>query len=101
MPPFGALTCWSEKLRLDFAHEASMCRGMPTHAHHEHLDLIATLCLEAGRIMEDESPGFALKLPESTTKIIARLQCARQAGEDIAALVAAAQVLLRRGEPSS
>lgn len=100
MPQFSALTCLSEKLHLDFAHEASMCRGMPTHAPHEHLNLIASLCLEAGRIMEDESPGFALKLPESTTKIAARLQCARQAGEDIAALVAAAQVLLRRGEPS-
>lgn len=70
---------------------------MPTAAPYEHLNLIAGLCLEAGRIMEDESPSLALTLPASTTLTAERLATAQQAGEDIAALAAAAQVLLRRG----
>ncbi|MDP3676490.1 MAG: hypothetical protein Q8R44_15560 [Novosphingobium sp.] len=70
----------------------------PLHQHHE---LIASLCLEAGRIMEDESPALALTLPGSTTGIAVQLATARQAGEDIATLAAAAQVLLRRGETVS
>lgn len=78
-----------------------MCGDMqpdPLHPHHE---LIASLCLEAGRIMEDESPALALTLPASTKDIARRVANARQAGEDIAALAAAAQVLLRRGETGS
>lgn len=69
----------------------------PRDPNREHLNLIASLCLEAGRIMEDESPVLALILPASTTKISSRLASAQQSGEDIAALAAAAQVLLRRG----
>lgn len=74
-----------------------MCTDMqrdPPHSHHE---IIASLCLEAGRIMEDESPAMALVLPGATALINERLAAARQAGEDIATLAAAAQVLLRRG----
>ena len=63
----------------------------------EHLHLIAGLCLEAGRIMEDESPALALILPKSTTKIAEHFATIRQAGDDIADLAAAAEVLLRRG----
>ena len=76
-----------------------MSGGMPTTPTNEQLELIAGLCLEAGRIMEDESPALALALPFSTREVARRLANARQAGEDIAALAAAAQVLLRRGEP--
>ena len=47
--------------------------------------------------MEDESTALALVLPASATLVDKRLAPARQAGEDIAALAAAAQVLLRRG----
>ena len=79
-----------------------MCPHMPPRdPNREHLDLIASLCLEAGRIMEDESPALALRLPGSTTLTAERVERARQAGEDIAALAAAAQVLLRRGETTS
>ena len=74
---------------------------MLPHPTRDCLDVIAGLCLEAGRIMEDGSPDMALTLPESTTKIAERLASARQAGEDITALAAAAQVLLRRSEPGS
>ena len=67
----------------------------PPQPHHE---LIASLCLEAGRIMEDDSPALALTLQESVVSIAERVAMIRQAGEDIAALAAAAQVVLRRGE---
>ena len=98
----AAQSCRAEKLRLDFADEVSMCPHMPPpDPNREHLDLMASLCLEAGRIMEDESPALALTLPESTTEIAVQLATARQAGEDIAALAAAAQVLLRRAETRS
>ena len=78
-----------------------MVAVMPPHPTRECLDVIAGLCLEAGRIMEDGSSDLALTLPESTTKIAQRLASARQAGEDIAALAAAAQVLLQRGAAGS
>ena len=60
--------------------------------------LISDLILEAGRIMEDDSPALALTLQESVVSIAERVAMIRQAGEDIAALAAAAQVVLRRGE---
>ena len=74
---------------------------MSSNPPHEQLELISGLCLEAGRIMEDESPALALTLPVATQEVARRVANARQAGEDIAALAAAAQVLLRRGEPGS
>lgn len=77
-----------------------MCGSMPTSPTREQLDLIASLCLESGRIMEDQSPSLALSLPASTEEVARRLANARQAGEDIAALAVAAQVLLRRAEPA-
>jgi hypothetical protein len=88
------------KLRLDFKDEASMGAFMSTPPPSANLDLIAGLCLEAGRIMEDESVALALTLPTSTGSIAERLERTRQAGEDIVALAAAAQVLLRRNETS-
>ena len=47
--------------------------------------------------MEDESTTMALALPASAGLAAERLAAARQAGEDIATLAAAAQALLRRG----
>ena len=58
--------------------------------------LISELQLEAGRIMEDVSPILALRFPLESGLILERLKSARQAGDDIAQLVAAAQVLQRR-----
>ena len=58
--------------------------------------LTSELLLEAGRIMEDVSPDLALSLPLESGPILERVTSARQAGEDIAQLVAAAQVLQRR-----
>ena len=70
----------------------------PPHPHHS---LIASLCAKAGRIMEDESTALALVLPGSIALITGRLAATRQAGEDIAAIAAAAQVLLLRGAPDT
>lgn len=58
--------------------------------------LTSELLLEAGRIMEDVSPDLALRLPLQNNLILERLTSARQAGDDIAHLVAVAQVLQRR-----
>ena len=58
--------------------------------------LVSEILLEAGRIMEDVSPDLALRLPLESSLILERLTSARQAGDDIAQLVAAAQVLQRR-----
>lgn len=48
--------------------------------------------------MENDNPALALTLQESVVSIAERVAMIRQAGEDIAALAAAAQVVLRRGE---
>lgn len=69
----------------------------PTHARH----LIQLLCLEAGRIMEDDSVDLALTLPVAQSEVEPRLAATRQAGEDIAALAAAAQVIRRRADRSN
>lgn len=59
-------------------------------------ELLSQLCLEAGRIMEDASPELALRLPTNSRAIQDRLHRARSAGDDIATLIAAAEVLHRR-----
>jgi hypothetical protein len=66
----------------------------------EFAELIARLCLEAGRIMEDESPTLAMRLPGTDDGIAARLTAVRQAGEDITSLALAAEVLARRATAS-
>jgi hypothetical protein len=58
--------------------------------------LIAALCLAAGQIMEDASVTCAQVLPDQGSRRSARIRRLRQAGEDIAALLAAAEVLDRR-----
>lgn len=62
--------------------------------------LVQLLCLEAGRIMEDDSVDVALTLPGAPSEVEARLAAIRHAGEDIATLAAAAQVLWRRADRS-
>ena len=78
-----------------------MCALMPSYPQPTHRDLIASLCLEAGRIMEDESVALALTLLTSLKSLAERLATILQAAEDIAALAAAAKVILRRGEIGS
>lgn len=56
-------------------------------------DLVARLCTLAGTIMEDTSP-VAIVRPADPTMVIAEV---RQAGNDIAALANAAEVVARRG----
>ena len=58
--------------------------------------LIAALCLEAGRIMEDASSDLALSPPGDERAIGSHLLNARAAAEDILAMLAAAQALHRR-----
>ena len=59
-------------------------------------ELIAQLCLEAGRIMEDTSTDLAMALSTEPAAISGRLQEFRDAALDILALTAAAQALHRR-----
>lgn len=88
---------WSlKKLRLDFTGGIGTCRAMADNPRSEFAELIAHLCLEAGRIMEDVSTTMAMRLPETTDGIDARITRVRQAGEDIATLAMAAEVLARR-----
>ena len=86
----------TEKLRLDFVGVVGTCPDMVDDSHSEFAVLVQRLCLEAGRIMEDESPTLAMSLPRSGDGIAARMACIRKAGEDIAALIGAAEVIARR-----
>lgn len=54
------------------------------------------MCLEAGRIMENESPALAMTLPSTLAELEARLATMRRAGEDILMLAIAAEAVLRR-----
>jgi len=40
---------------------------MPEDLHSEFAELVQRLCLEAGRIMEDESPPLAMTVPHPET----------------------------------
>lgn len=51
--------------------------------------------------MEDQSPALAMQLPSNVEDIAARLECLRKAGEDIATLATAAEVLFRRSKGES
>ncbi len=83
----------ASRLRADMRHARRMDAEGPNLDIHR---LISELILEAGRIMEDVSPDLALQLPLESGLIFERLTSAREAGDDIAQLVAAAQVLQRR-----
>jgi hypothetical protein len=69
---------------------------MPHDTGSDFTDLVQRLCLEAGRIMEDESPALAMSLATDGHRLAAKLARARRAGEDIAALITAAEVIVRR-----
>lgn len=94
MAKLMALSPYCEKLRLDLTGAVGMCPDMSEDPGIA--ELVQRLCLEAGRIMEDESPALAMAQPTSSDRLAARLIRAREAGEDIAALVAAAEVIARR-----
>ena len=53
------------------------------------------LLLEAGRLMEDISPEFAIKLPDAAEGVRARIMVLETAADDLLALAAAARALLR------
>lgn len=57
-------------------------------------ELAETLLLEAGRLMEEASPEFALALPDYVT-ISARIEHLDQIGSDLQAMAAAARALMR------
>jgi hypothetical protein len=57
--------------------------------------LAVTLLLEAGRIMEDTSPEFALAIRDGD-EISDRVERLEQTAEDLAALAGAARALLRQ-----
>jgi len=84
------------KLDIDFRGAAGMVVGMAHDLATDVAYLIGQLCLEAGRIMEDDSIEQALILPLDATDRAQRLDRLHQSGRDIAALAAAAQVLHRR-----
>ena len=59
-------------------------------------EIIAQLCLEVGRIMEDTSGQLASVPPKDHNARATWLRDVGEAGDDIQALLAAAQVLHRR-----
>ncbi|MCB2046699.1 MAG: hypothetical protein KDE32_00575 [Novosphingobium sp.] len=63
-------------------------------ATNEQFALAVALLLEAGRLMEDSSPEFALVLPDSAA-IIARAELLARVAGHLQAFAAAALVLIR------
>lgn len=59
-------------------------------------DLIQDLLLEAGRLMEDESPEFALTWPEDPKLQRKRIEILAQVADDLRPLALAAGSLHRR-----
>ena len=62
---------------------------------------IARLCVTAGMLMEDITPDAIGRLTSDVAERGTKLADLRQAGADIAALLAAAEVLHRRADLSS
>ena len=62
---------------------------------------IASLCVTAGMLMEDITPDAISSLPSDLAERGTKLADMRQASADIAALLAAAEVLHRRADLSS
>lgn len=63
--------------------------GKPTN------ELIQRMLLEAGRLMEDESPELPLIVPREPRLIVPRVDRLHRIATDILALASAAQVLVR------
>lgn len=80
--------------RLSFSSEHG--RLMPRSRELNRTNVIAHLCLTAGALMEDTSVELARVLPAQDERQ-AHLHRLRQTADDIAALIAAAEVLNRRG----
>ena len=60
-------------------------------------ELVHQLLLQAGRLMEDASPAFALALPESAEVLDARIASLDAVASDLHALATAARALFRLG----
>ena len=58
-------------------------------------DLTQGLLLEAGRLMEHESPALAMILPREPALITARVDRLHRVASDILALAVAARILVR------
>lgn len=85
----------SPKLRVDFSPPASMCAGMSHADDDSRSELIQQLLLEAGRLMEDASPDFAVALPDAVECIEARIALLEAVASDLQSLAVAARALLR------
>lgn len=59
-------------------------------------ELIQHLLLEAGGLMEDASPEFALTWPEDTELQLKRIEILAQLADDLGSLALAAETLHRR-----
>lgn len=81
------------KLHMDFRVAASLGAHMEDTAD-DRAELVRSLLLEAGRLMEDASPQFALALPDHVT-ISTRIEDLVQIGSDLQAMAAAARALMR------
>ncbi|MBM0170840.1 hypothetical protein [Altererythrobacter sp. C41] len=57
-------------------------------------DLVQRLLQEAGRIMEDVSPEFALPMPENPLEVRKRIDQLTRSANGLCALAAAARMLL-------
>jgi hypothetical protein len=62
--------------------------------HDDRTALAVMLLMEAGRLMEDTSPEFALALPDDNA-IAARIELLDRIGCDLQSLAAASRALLR------
>lgn len=62
--------------------------------HTQQSDLIQSLLLESGRLMEDCAPELALQLPEDPVEARERVERLARIASALTALAAAAQVLL-------
>jgi hypothetical protein len=91
MPRWQAMA----KLRLDFFGLASLCVAMRSDHEHDRRLLLTNLLLEAGRLMEDASPEFAMRLPDRAAGVAARIDILELTAGDLLALATAARALLR------
>ncbi len=79
-------------LRRTRRHGGGMCENCDIEPARE---LIQGLLLEAGRLMEDESPELAMILPREPALIAARVDRLHRVATDMLALAVAAQALAR------
>ncbi len=80
---------------MDFRASASLCVVMSHADDNTRSGLIQHLLLEAGRLMEDASPEFALAPPDTAKALDARIAFLEAVAVDLQALAAAARTLFR------